>query len=107
MFQELDAESGAFGRALDHAGDVGDDKAVVAGSIADHAEVRIQRRERIVCDLRRRRRHRANERGLAGIRKAEQADIGQQLEFEAQARGFRHRACPACARRGERLVEDS
>jgi hypothetical protein len=51
---------------------------------ADHAEVRIQRGERIVGDLRRCRRHGANEGRLAGVREAEQADVREQLELQLQ-----------------------
>ena len=56
--QELVAEAGAFGRAFDQAGNVGDHEALL-GRDAHHAEVRVQRGERIVGDLRPRGRDRA------------------------------------------------
>src|SRR5690606_26731206 len=51
---------------------------------ADHAQVRVKGGERIVRDLRRRRRDRADEGALAGVREAQQADVGQQLQFELE-----------------------
>ncbi len=53
--QELVPEARAFGRALDQAGDVGDHERAVHVH-AHHAQVRMQRRERIVGDLGARRR---------------------------------------------------
>ena len=44
---------------------------------AHHAQVGVQRGERIVGDLRPRVRHRRDERGLAGVGHAQQADVGQ------------------------------
>ena len=55
--QELVAEPRAFGRAFDQAGNVGDHEAAVVVD-AHHAEVGVQRRERIVGDLRPRGGHR-------------------------------------------------
>ncbi len=82
--QEPVAEARAVGGALDQAGNVGDDEAAVRVGAHD-AEVGRERRERIVGDLRPRRRHRADERALAGVGHAEQADVGQHLELELQA----------------------
>jgi hypothetical protein len=81
--QEQRAEAGAIGRPFDEAGDVGDHEAL-EGFDADHAEVRVQRGERVVRHLRRRRRNSADEGALAGVREAEQADVGEQLQLEAQ-----------------------
>src|SRR5690606_39855698 len=53
---------------------------LAVGLGADHAQVRVQRGERIVRDLRRRRRDGADEGALAGVREAEQADVGQRSE---------------------------
>ena len=47
--QEAVADAGAFGRALDQAGDVGDDE--LAALVADHAELRAERGEGIIADL--------------------------------------------------------
>src|SRR3546814_1974994 len=75
------AQAGAVRRALDQAGDVGDHEAA-ARLDADHAQVRIQRGERVVGDFRRRRGHGADESALAGVGEAKQADVGQQLELQ-------------------------
>ena len=48
------------------------------------AEVRDERRERVVGDLRARARDRADERALADVGEAEQADVGHHLELEPQ-----------------------
>src|SRR5262249_44367258 len=83
MPEEAVAEAGAFGGALDEAGDVGEDEAPAARQ-PDDAEVRRQRRERIVGDLRARPRHRREERGLADVGVAEEARVGEELELEAE-----------------------
>ena len=83
MLEELHAESGAFGRAFDQARDVGDHETLV-GLDAHDAEMRLQGRERIVGDFRRRGRNGPDKGRLAGIRKAEHADVGQHLELQAQ-----------------------
>src|SRR5690606_18364280 len=80
---ELRPQARAIGGALDQAGDVGDHEAA-AGLDADHAQVRVEGGERIVRDLRRRRGDRADEGGLARVREAKQADVGQQLQLELQ-----------------------
>ncbi len=49
MAEEAVADPGAFGRALDQPGDVGDDE--LAALVADHPELRAERGERIVADL--------------------------------------------------------
>ena len=54
-----------------------------SGVDAHDAEVRVQRRERIVGDLRPRVRDRRDQRRLAGVRHAEQADVGQHLAARA------------------------
>ena len=81
--QELVAEPGAFGGAFDQARNVGDDEALL-GRDADDAEIRMQRRERIVGDLRPRVRDRRDQRRLAGVRHAEQADVGEHAQLEPQ-----------------------
>ncbi len=75
-------------RAFDQAGDVGDHERAIVIAILSHAhdaEVRLQRGERIVGDFGLRRGDARNQRGLAGIGKSHQPDVGQQLQFQAQA----------------------
>ena len=48
------------------------------------AQVRVQRRERIVGNFRLRRRNCADQRRFAGIRQSEQTDVGHHLQLEAQ-----------------------
>ena len=71
-----------------------------SSSIGDDAEVRHERRERIVGDLRPRARHGADERALAHVRKAEQADVGHHLELERAS--ISAPSSPGSARRGAR-----
>ena len=66
--------------ARDQARHVGHDELDVAG--LDHAEVRDQGGERVVGDLRPGRRHRRDQRGLAGIGEADQPDVGYRLQLE-------------------------
>ncbi len=84
MAQEAVPEAGAVGRALDEPGNVGDDEAAV-GIDADDAEIRGQGRERVVGDVRPRGRDGADERRFAGVGHAEQADVGEDLEFQLEA----------------------
>src|SRR5262245_25840005 len=83
MTQELVAESEAAMSALDEPGHVSNDEAAIVTEAHD-AKIRRQRRERIVSDLRPRRRDARDKRRLAGVRKSHQADVGEQLEFEPQ-----------------------
>ena len=78
--EELEAEPLALARALDETGHVGDGEAHVAG--LDHAEVRVERGERVVGDLRPRGGDRRDEAGLARRREADQRDVGDRLELE-------------------------
>ena len=81
--QELVAEAVAFVRALDQAGHIGDDEAAVVAQ-RDHAQVRRERRERVVGDLRTRRGDARDQRGLAGVGESDQADVSDQLQLQAQ-----------------------
>ena len=96
--QELVAQPGAFGRALDQSGNVGDDEAPVLGH-AHHAQVGVQGGEGIVGDLRAGGRYRADEGRFAGVGHAQQADVGEQLQFQAQFARFARLAQGALARR--------
>ena len=77
-------ESGAAVRALDQTGDVGDDQRAPVVVGRDDAEVRDERRERVVGDLRLGRRDRGDQRGLAGVRKADDRHVGQELELDRE-----------------------
>ncbi len=64
-------------------GNVGDDEAAVLVDAHD-AQVGRQRRERVVGDFGPRGGDRADQRRLAGVRHAEQPDVGEHLELEMQ-----------------------
>ena len=78
--EEVVAEPGAVRRALDQARDVGDDE--LALLVLQRAEDRLERRERVVGDLRRGARQPRQQRGLAGVRQPDEADVGEQLEAQ-------------------------
>ena len=78
--QELQAQALAGVGAGDQAGDVGDGERRAAG--LDDAEVRHQRRERVVGDLRPGGGQRGDEARLAGAREADERDVGDALELE-------------------------
>src|SRR4051812_20377404 len=76
--EELVAQPGAPGRALDQPGDVGEHElALVALHDAEH---RLERRERIVGHLRVGARQPAQQRRLARVGQPDQPDVGQQLQ---------------------------
>src|ERR1051326_849404 len=81
--QELIAEPVTFVRAFDQAGDIGDDERLIVIS-SDDTEVRNERREGIVGDLRLRRTDDGDERRLAGVRKSDQSDVGDQLQLDGE-----------------------
>ena len=72
-----------FARALDEPGDVGDDE---LGVVAEphHAEVGLERGERVVGDLGLGRRDAGDQRALADVREADERDVGHQLQLEPQ-----------------------
>ena len=76
--EEAVAEARAFVRAFDQAGNVGQHE--LAAVALDHAELRVERGEGIVGDLRLGRAHRGEERRLAGVRQPDQAGVGDQLQ---------------------------
>ncbi len=82
MPEELMAETFALRRALDEARDVSEHHLELVVH-PDDTEVRLQRRERIVGDLGLRGRHRTDEGRLADIGKADDGDVGHELEFKA------------------------
>ena len=84
MLEKAEPESFARVRAFDDAGDVGDHKGAMVRE-SDDAEVWLQRRERIVSDLGAGGRDHREQRALAGVRLAEQPDVGDELEDELEA----------------------
>ena len=83
MLEKTDAEAGTLRRTLDQAGHVGDHEAAI-GRHLDHTEMRMERGERIVGHLGPRRRNRADEGRLAGVRQTHQSHIGEQPELEIE-----------------------
>ena len=77
------AQAPALAGARDQSRHVGHDELDVTGF--DHAEVRDQRGERVVGDLRPGRGHRRDQGGLAGAGEADQPDIGHRLQLEDEA----------------------
>ena len=82
MAEEAVADPGAFGGAFDQPGNVGDDE--LAALVADHAELRAERREGIVADFGGGVGDGVEEGRFAGVRKADEADVGEQLEPQPQ-----------------------
>ena len=66
-------------------GNIGHHESALIVASTDHAQVRLERGERIIGDLGPGRRDARDQRGFAGVRKADQPDVGQQFQFEAQA----------------------
>ena len=83
--QKLHAEALAEMRAFNEAGHVGDDEGLHLRLLThgDHAEIGLERGEGVVGDLGPRGGDARDECGLAGVGIANQAHVGQQLEFEA------------------------
>ncbi len=83
--QEGVAEAGPVAGALDEPGHVGDRRpALVLVAEVHDAEVRLERRERVVGDLRRGRGQGREERRLAGVRQPDEADVGDEPQLEAE-----------------------
>src|SRR5262249_51233485 len=83
-------------RARHQTGNVGDHEALAeaVAYVADRydTEVGLERRERIACHLGPRATDRADQRTLAHVRKAEQANVGHHLELEPKAEPLAGRA---------------
>ena len=105
--QEVVAQTRAVGRALDDAGDVRHDEARALGDV-HHAEVRKQRREVVVCDLRVRLGDDGKERALAHVREAHEPDVREELQLQEDrvALAGKPRLCKArhLARRGGEVL---
>ena len=101
--QKLRAQAGAGVCALDESGNIGDDEAGGIGIAAlaqqDHAEIGLERGEGIIRDLGPGSADARDQRALAHVGIADQADIGQQLEFEAKEALFAAAAQLVLARR--------
>src|SRR6516164_7014616 len=80
MAEKPGADPGTVAGALDQTGEVGQDDFLVVQPY--DAELRLQRRERIVGDLRPGVRDRSEERRLPGVGQADQPDIGDQLQAQ-------------------------
>ena len=89
--QERETEPCPLGRTFDDAGDVRDDKAAF-GAERDDAEHRMQRRERVVRNFRARGGHAADQGRFAGVGQADQADVGEQFQFEPEFANLAWRA---------------
>ena len=85
--QELVPEALALGGALDETGDVGDDEAQVVAR-AHHAQVGLQRRERVVGNLGTRGGHAGDQRALAHRRHSDERRIGHELHLELDPQRF-------------------
>ena len=81
--QELVPEPRAFRGPFDQAGDVGHYKTLLRPD-THHAQIGVQRGERVIGNLGPRIRYCGNESGLAGIGHAEQADIGKHFQFQLE-----------------------
>ncbi len=82
--EESVAEARAVLGAFDEAGDVGDDDSAVAFEF-DDAKLRFERGEGIVGDLGPGGGDRSQQRALAGVGHADEADVGDQLQFQPQS----------------------
>src|SRR5262245_2489096 len=80
MTEEAVAEARAFVRAFDQTRNIGEHELALVDR--DHAELRMQRGERIVGDLRPRRAHGGKEGRLAGIREPDDAGVSDQLQAQ-------------------------
>ena len=78
MAEEAVAEAVALVRAFDQAGNVGEHEIAVVD--LHHAEAGMQRRERIIGDLRLGGGDGGEQRRFAGVGQADEADVGDQLQ---------------------------
>ena len=84
-----DSEPGAFMRSFDQSGNVGDHESAArarcgVGIGGNHAEMRLERRERIRGNFRPRRGNARDQRGFSGIREADEPHVREQFQFETQ-----------------------
>ena len=88
--KELVAQAPALGRPLDETRDIGHHELVAVE--ADHAQVGLEGRERVIGDLGLGGRDPGDQRALAGVREAHQSHIGHEPELEAQPALLAHLA---------------
>src|SRR5690242_11238840 len=81
--EKLNAEAGAGVRAFNQAWDVGHNETAEVRQLHD-AEIRFQRGEWVVGDLRSRGRYAGDQRAFAGIRESDEAGVCEEFEFEPQ-----------------------
>jgi hypothetical protein len=98
VLEEADAQAGAFGRAIDQPGMSAMTK-LWSWPTRTTPRCGSEGGERVIGDLRTRRRDGAQEGALAGVGQAEQADIGEQAQFEPQFALLAGLATGALARR--------
>src|SRR4051812_36474725 len=82
--QELDAEAVPQMRAFNKTWDVRDYECPIVRR-ADDAEVRLESGERIVGDFWFCRGYACDQGGLSSVRESDQADVGEQLELQAES----------------------
>ena len=98
--QELVAQALPLVGALDQPGHVRDDREPLSVGIErDHAEVRADRRERVGPDFGPGLGERRQQRRLAGVWRADQADVGDELQLELHPALLAGRALLGVARR--------
>lgn len=88
--EEAVAEARALVRALDEAGNVGNDEGLLVGRFADgdDTEVGLESGEGVVGDFGFGGGDARDERGLAGVGIADEGDVGEDFEFEAEGEFF-------------------
>ena len=101
-----------FVRAFDQPGNIRDDKRAKITEI-NHAQVRLERGERIVGNLRPRRRDLRDEGRFPGIGKTDQPHISEQLELELKLELFARTSflmvarCSVCRSRKARIAKSA
>src|ERR1700680_2591874 len=83
MAEELVAQTMSLMCSLDQSGNVGDDDRLIVIRL-DDAEVRDERGEGIVGDLRLRRADRRDQRRFAGVRESDDTDVSDEFELDGQ-----------------------
>ena len=106
MLQKSIPESLARVRSFDKAGHVGDDEAAIAAQ-RHHTKIRHQGRERVVGDFGTRGRNPRDQRRLAGVGIADEADVCEQLEMKLELFGFAREPVFAAAGRPIRRADKS
>ena len=95
--EETVTETNAFMRALDQAGNIGEHEFAPVAS--DYAELRLQRRERIIGNLWLGSADGGKERRFSGIRQPDQTGVGDQLEPQTDGALFARQPGIGAARR--------